>query len=436
MFRLISVSGLCLLFCLQAQAVTNFFFTGSQTATVVSSNANVVTFQSGDYQFTYSVDGYWAPCSGCTSTGRFFSVFWPTGVQAQAITAGTLVGKGANITITRTDGKLFDLWTFTGKLLANTSPPGGAFEIMPLLDGEDALNDPLMFDCSGSAGLSFPHSPRLAGYDTYKIHLWVDWALTALTLIDTNPAAPPPSFTINTSVSPVGAGTTGGGGVYSNGASVTVTATANSGFVFVDWTEGGAPVSASPSYNFTATASRSLVANFVTNSAPLAFGSDFFQLAGQPLAINIADLMWNDYDPDGDPITFVGVGATTNGLPLSTNATQILVPANAAADAFSYTIADSYGATATGMATISIITNVTSQAMWLDANVPGTVSALFAGVPWYFYECQRATNAGFAGTLQTWPVQAWADGSIYVWDDFADLTNQPPQAFYRLRYSP
>ena len=28
------------------------------------------------------------------------------------------------------------------------------------------------------------------------------------------------------------------------------------------------------------------------------------------------------------------------------------------------------------------------------------------------------------------------DGSIYVWDDFADLTHKPPQAFYRLRYVP
>ena len=60
----------------------------------------------------------------------------------------------------------------------------------------------------------------------------------------------------------------------------------------------------------------------------------------------------------------------------------------------------------------------------------------FTGVPWYFYECQRATNATFTGTLRTWPVQAWADGSIFVWDDFADLTNKPPEAYYRLRYTP
>ena len=62
------------------------------------------------------------------------------------------------------------------------------------------------------------------------------------------------------------------------------------------------------------------------------------------------------------------------------------------------------------------------------------MNASFAGVPWYFYTAQRATNATFTGTLQTWPVQAWADGSISVWDNFADLTNKPPQAYYRLSY--
>lgn len=175
----------------EARAVTNVFFNAAQTATVISSNINAVTLRSGDYLFTHTVDGYWSSYAGGPPTGRFFSVLWPNGVQAQAVTAGPSVGIGANITIKRVDGKLFDLQAFTGKLLANTAGTGGAFEIMPQLNGEDAFNDPAMFDCSGSGGQSFPHTPMLAGYDTYKIHLWVDWALTALTLIDTNSVLPP-----------------------------------------------------------------------------------------------------------------------------------------------------------------------------------------------------------------------------------------------------
>jgi hypothetical protein len=180
-----------------------------------------------------------------------------------------------------------------------------------------------------------------------------------------------------------------------------------------------------------------LAAPLPPHAPPLAFGSDFFQLAGQPLAINIADLMWSDYDPDGEPVFFVGVSAaTSNGLALTTLGPQILVPTNSLADSFSYTIADDRGVTTNGTATISIISSPTSRVNALDQSVPGEVTASFTGVPWYYYEAQRATNAAFTGTVQTWPVQAWADGSIFVWDNFTDLTNKPPQAFYRLRYVP
>ena len=238
-------------------------------------------------------------------------------------------------------------------------------------------------------------------------------------------------------------GTVTGAGVYQTGESVTVAANANFGYAFLNWTENNSPVSTNDSYTFTCNTNRTLFATFAaattpdTNSAPFAFGSEFFQLTGEPLAINIADLMWSDYDPDGDPITFADVSVTSsNGLALATNATQILIPANATADGFSYTITDSHGATATGTAMISIITNVTSRGLSLDRAPDGTATVMFTGVPWYFYEAQRATNATFTGTLQTWPVQAWADGSIYVWDNFSDLAGKPAQAFYRLRHNP
>jgi hypothetical protein len=605
-------------------------------------------------------------------------------VQAQAITTGPLLGSGANITLKRADGKLFDLQAFTGKILANTAGAGAQFEITPQLNGNDAPGSPFMFDATGYAGQNFSHLPALAGYDTYQVHLWVDWALAALTLIDTNPPAPPaPNFTITATASPIDAGTAGGSGSYpsntsctlvasanpgwgfqkwiENGAqvstsanytftvrsnrtlvanfvptfnvtttvspsyagtasgdgtfksnsSVNVRATPNTGFIFVNWTEFGTPVSTSPNYSFTITDNRTLVANFdtagvgatfdfdtgspsvgpgqslpptqtkngvtatfstlaggwsiqndfyfwvpgvfygnflypstwgssiavefsepvtnftmtfftgevssefntaalvrvaaYTNSAmtnpvatgsargawltgaypegvlsfgsptpftkvkievppqtpvpsyllfvdnivvqlaapapphapPLAFGGAFFQLAGQPLAINIADLIWSDYDPDGEPVFFVGVSATSsNGLALITRGTQILVPANSQPDSFRYTIADDRGVTATGTVTISIIASPISQVKTLDANVPGGITVSATGVPWYTYECQRATNVTFTGALRTWPVQAWADGSIFIWDDFADLPTQPPQAFYRLRYVP
>ena len=246
-----------------AQAVTNVFFNASQTATVTGTNMTSTTIRSLDYLFTYSVDGWWSSYAGGPPTGRFQSVFWPDGIDAQAITAGPTVGAGANITIKRVDGKLFDFRSFTGRILLNTAGAGGAFELMPQLNGQDAFANPLQYDCSGYAGMSFSYTPALASYDTYVIHMWGDYALTALTLVDTNPIVVAPTNTITASISPVGAGSVGGAGSYPSNTVITLAATPNAGWGFQKWTENGAQVSTSANYNFTVRSNRTLVAWFV-----------------------------------------------------------------------------------------------------------------------------------------------------------------------------
>ena len=67
---------------------------------------------------------------------------------------------------------------------------------------------------------------------------------------------------ISTVASPGVGGSTTGGGAVSEGTSVTVVATPNAGYQFVGWTEGGNPVSTASSYTFSATASRTLTAEF------------------------------------------------------------------------------------------------------------------------------------------------------------------------------
>jgi hypothetical protein len=81
------------------------------------------------------------------------------------------------------------------------------------------------------------------------------------------------TVTITTSASPSAGGTTSGGGTVTSGGSVTVVASANAGYNFVNWTEGGAVVSSSASYNFTASANRTLVANFVPKTPGLEISS-------------------------------------------------------------------------------------------------------------------------------------------------------------------
>ncbi|HEX9046044.1 MAG TPA: cadherin-like domain-containing protein [Verrucomicrobiae bacterium] len=255
----------CLLGKASVLASTNVLFDATQTMTVVSSNSTTVTINSGGYLFTYSVDGYWSASAGGTPTGRFFTVLWPNGVEAQAYTAGPLAGTGANITIKRADGNVFDLQAFTGKILLNTAGAGGAFEIMPQVNGNDAFANPLQYDCTGYAGMTFPYTTGLVGYDTYQIHMWGDFALTALTLTDTNIPPTPVDVTNIVAVSafPSNAGTAGGAGNYPSNSPCSVTASANIGWGFLNWTENGTPVSSSATYNFTVRSDRTLVANFV-----------------------------------------------------------------------------------------------------------------------------------------------------------------------------
>jgi hypothetical protein len=68
--------------------------------------------------------------------------------------------------------------------------------------------------------------------------------------------------TISLSANPAVGGTVSGGGVINSGTQVTVTATPNPGYRFVNWTEGGIEVSTNASYTFIVNADRTLVANF------------------------------------------------------------------------------------------------------------------------------------------------------------------------------
>lgn len=70
------------------------------------------------------------------------------------------------------------------------------------------------------------------------------------------------TYTISVSANPNNGGSVTGGGTYQQGQSCTVTATANSGYTFVNWTENGSVVSTNASYTFTVTGNRTLVANF------------------------------------------------------------------------------------------------------------------------------------------------------------------------------
>ena len=90
----------------------------------------------------------------------------------------------------------------------------------------------------------------------------------------------PATATITTTASPAGGGTVSGGGTFEIGTPITVTATHDPGYAFVNWTEGNVPVSDSETYPLTVNGDRNLVANFarvtysiVTTAAPAGGGT-------------------------------------------------------------------------------------------------------------------------------------------------------------------
>ena len=77
------------------------------------------------------------------------------------------------------------------------------------------------------------------------------------------------TYTVTVSASPTNGGIVTGGGTFTYGQSCTLTATANSGFTFINWTENGSFVSSNTTLTFTVTGNSSIVAHFTENPLPM-----------------------------------------------------------------------------------------------------------------------------------------------------------------------
>jgi uncharacterized repeat protein (TIGR02543 family) len=76
-----------------------------------------------------------------------------------------------------------------------------------------------------------------------------------------------PSFSVWLSASPTAGGSVTGEGTFSQGTSITITATPAGGYDFTGWTEESLPVSSSPNFTFNLNSSRVLTANFTLKTA-------------------------------------------------------------------------------------------------------------------------------------------------------------------------
>ena len=101
------------------------------------------------------------------------------------------------------------------------------------------------------------------------------------------------SYHITATANPTAGGTLTGGGYFQSGETCTVTATANYGYIFANWTENGEVVSTDETYTFTVTGNRSLVANFTDDGSVLLF-EDFNEDLGVFTAYSVyGDQEWH-----------------------------------------------------------------------------------------------------------------------------------------------
>jgi hypothetical protein len=217
---------------------------------------------SGFHLATGLCTDYWATASGCGALASYFRLnrrnymLPPSTTPAQA---ATYADYGTNpISITPTVALLTSFCSATNYNVTTSSNPvaGGTTTGA----GTYASGASVTVTATANGGFAFTNwtenGTPVSTNSTYTFTISANRNLVAnFTQSTTN-------YNVTTSSNPVAGGTTTGAGTYASGASVTVTATANAGYTFVDWTENGNQVSTNASYNFTLSADRNLVANF------------------------------------------------------------------------------------------------------------------------------------------------------------------------------
>ena len=177
----------------------------------------------------------------------------------------------------------------------------------------------------------------------------------------------------------------------------------------------------------------------VTNHPPVAHANTYSRSHLASWKIAVSDLLANASDAiDGDPLTLVSVGTSTNLVTLDTTNLPGWVAyynANPVADQFSYTVTDGYGGTNTGFISLNYIaTNAiigTNSIAAITGINPKVLTA--NGIPYYSYIAERSTNLSVWVDIAT--NAAASNGVIILTDYFGDLgSNAPASAYYRLKW--
>jgi hypothetical protein len=177
----------------------------------------------------------------------------------------------------------------------------------------------------------------------------------------------------------------------------------------------------------------SAVATLTVNQPPTAINASASTKQNVPLTIPTDKLLLYAADPEGDPLTVIGVSTSTNGAAVTLGGgavTYTPVTGFIGNDSFAYTVADSWGGTCSAHVQIEVrLPNQIPGNMLPLCVTGGECLVSFAAIPGRTYTLQRAdTPFGPWVTLTTVTVGPSGLG-VYV------DTNAPPAgAFYRTTY--
>ncbi|MDQ7816899.1 MAG: LamG-like jellyroll fold domain-containing protein [Melioribacteraceae bacterium] len=211
-------------------------------------------------------------------------------------------------------------------------------------------------------------------------------------ILEWGPNTPTQQYSIITSSNPSIGGTASGGGTFNNGSYITVSATPNTGYIFLNWTENGIVVSTNSSYTLTVTINRNLVANFTGIVAYYPFNG-------------------NANDQSGN-----GINGTVFGASLTTDRFGV------ANRAYSF---DGTGNFIKGSAT-NLPTGERTISLWFNANSVSNQPNLFGygGSSVCGTSFQMGLNIGGYGPSNTYHVQSHCGVNLLSWVYPQAPTNQ------------
>ena len=211
------------------------------------------------------------------------------------------------------------------------------------------------------------------------------------------------SYSINVSASPIIGGTTGGGGTFAAGSSQSVTATANAGYAFSNWTENGTVVSSAATYNCILNTNRTLVANFTDIQAPTntitlptpgqRWSNTVFTVTGTASDNVQVSNVWCQINGSGWNL------ATTANNWSNWTATINLIAGTNTVQAYAVDTSGNISATNS----VSLV-GVLSTVLTVNTNGNGTINPNYNGLPlqvWATYSMTATAGTGFAFTNWT-----------------------------------